>query len=250
MAEKFDSFLKELDDDLRRDQLRKLWDQYGLLIVGGVAALLAAVWGYGHWQNSRVAAAESHGVKFEAASKLARDGKADEAQKAFLDIAKEAAPGYQSLSQLRVAGLHAKAGRMVEAVAVYDTLSKDAAVDQILREFAAVQAGNLRLDTADYAEMERRLTPLTADGSAWRTTARELLGLAAYKAGKLEDARKFFDLLLGDRAMPPGMNERVQLMLAVLTDAEAAKAAPVPPTAPTEPAEKSKDKSASPAKKK
>jgi hypothetical protein len=242
MAEKFDSFLKEVDDDLRRDQLKKLWEQYGILIVGGVIALLAAVWGYGHWQNRRVAAAEAHGAKYEAAAKLAREGKTDDASKAFAEIAKTAAPGYQALSQLRVAGLHARAGRIAEAVAAYDLVGNDASVDQILREFAAIQAANLRLEPADYAEMERRLTPLTVDGGAWRTAARELLGLAAYKAGKFEDSRKFFDTLLGDRTVPPGLNERAQLMLAVLTDAEAAKAATAPASTPAA-TEKSKDKS-------
>ena len=239
MAEKFDSFLKEVDEDLKREQLRKLWDSYGLLIIGAVIAVLAGVWGYGYWQNSRNAAAELQGAHYEMASRLAREGKVDEAAAAFAKIAKEATPGYTGLAQIRIAGFHAKAGRTTEAVTAYDAVANDASIDQVLRGFAGVQAATLRLGTADYAEMERRLTPLTAETSPWRSAARETLGLAAFKAGKLDEARKLFDLLLVDRNAPPGLNERVQLMLSILTDAEAAKA-------PAAASEKNKDKSAAP----
>ena len=253
MADRFDSFLKEVDEDLRREQIRKLWEQYGLVAVGGIVALLAAVAGYTYWQGRRIATAEASGANYETASKLIRDGKPDEAARALADIAKSGAPGYQAMAQLRLAATHVKAGRNAEAVAVYEAVAKDGAIDQIFRDLASVNAANLRLDTATWAEMESRLTPLMGEKSPWRTAAREMLGLAAYKAGKLDDARKIFDQLLGDKAAPPGMSERVQLMLAILTDAEAAKAAAAPaPVAPAAEPEKSKDKSPAtpPAKKK
>lgn len=246
MVEKSDTFLREVDDELRREQLRHLWDKYGLFLVGGVVALLAGVWGYTYMQGRRAAAAELHGAQFETAMRLVRDGKPDEAVPAFTELAKTAAPGYQGLAQLRVAGIHAKAGRITEAVATFDAVAKEASVDQIVREFAGVQAANLLLATADYAEIERRLAPLTADKAPWRAAARETLGLAAFKAGKLDEARKHFELLLVDRNAPPGLNERVQLMLAVITDADAAKATPAPPAPAPAATEKTKDKSATP----
>ncbi|MFM9940037.1 MAG: tetratricopeptide repeat protein [Hyphomicrobiaceae bacterium] len=250
MVEKSDSFLREVEEDYRREQLKQLWDKYGLFVIGGVLAVLASVWGYYHMQGRRAAAAEVHGAQYQAALRLIRDGKADDAAKAFADLAKSAAPGYQGLAQLRIAALHAKAGRTAEATSTFDAIARDASVDQIVRDLAGVQAASLLLATADYAEIERRLTPLVADKAPWRTAARETLGLAAYKAGKLDEARKHFEMLLVDRTAPPGMNERVQLMLAVLTDADAAKAAanpaPATPPAPAAATEKTKDKSAAP----
>lgn len=246
MVEKSDTFLREVDDELRREQLKRLWDKYGLLVIGAVVALLAGVWGYNFMQNRRAAAAELHGAQFESAAKLVRDGKPDEAVTAFAELTKSAAPGYQGLAQLRIAGLHAKAGRSKEAVAAFDAIAKDGAIDPIVRDFAGVQAASQLLATADYTEIERRLSPLTADTAPWRTAARELLGLAAYKAGKLDEARKHFELLLVDRGAPPGLNERVQLMLAVITDADAAKSGPAAPKGAPAATEKTKDNSAVP----
>jgi len=245
MAKEPNTFIREVDEELRREQLKQIWDQYGLFIAGGAVALLAAVWGYTHWQGSRMASAETQGVQFEEAARLVRDGKPDEAIKAFTALSKSAAPGYRGLAEMRLAALNAKAGKVAEAVVVYDAIVSDASIDVIVRDLAGVKAANLRLPNADLAEMERRLAKLTAEGAPWRAVAKEIQGLALYKAAKLEDARKVFEQLLVDRSAPQGMSERAQLMLAVLTDADAGKPAPAPAEAPkgATPPEKTKDKS-------
>ena len=70
---------QEVDEEVRREQLKKLWDRYGnyvvvaaFLVVAGVAA-----WrGYSWWDAKK--AAET-GAAFEAASTLAETGKLSEA---------------------------------------------------------------------------------------------------------------------------------------------------------------------------
>ncbi len=181
MAEKPDTFIREVDEELRREQLRQLWDQYGLFIAGGAVALLAGVWGFTHWQGSRASAAAMHGVQFEEAARLARDGKPDDAIKAFTTLSKAAAPGYQGLAEMRLAALQAKAGKVTEAVAAYDVIARDTSIDIIVRDLAGLRAANLRLPDADLAEMERRLATLTLEGAPWRAAAKEIQGLALYK---------------------------------------------------------------------
>jgi len=56
--------------------------------------------------------------------------------------------------------------------------------------------------------------------------AREVMALAAMKAGKTDEARKYLESLLGDRTTPPSMMDRVQILLGVLTDQDASKAKP------------------------
>jgi hypothetical protein len=74
--------------------------------------------------------------------------------------------------------------------------------------------------------MQNRLNDLAADGNPWRASARELLGLAALKAGKTEAARQEFQRLLGDRDTPPSIAERARIMMAMLTEAELSAPAP------------------------
>ena len=92
----------------------------------------------------------------------------------------------------------------------------DMSVDDILRGHATLQAAALRLDKADYAEMEKRLKGLIDAGSAWSFSARELLGLSAYRTNDMPAAEKEFSALLADQATPPNLRERADMMLALI----------------------------------
>jgi hypothetical protein len=223
MVDRKDSFLREVDEDLRRDQLLKLWEQYGTYAVAAVVFLFLGLAAY-KWRESRaVVFEEQTGARFETAMRLAGESKGEEAMRAFSEIAGDGPAGYRALARLRLASEHAKAGRTAEALAAYEALSADSAVDEVLRDFAALQAAVLRLDQADWTEMKNRLTPLAEDKRPWHVPAREILGLAAFKAGQMEEATKLFEQVLGDRASTTGLSRRAQEMLAVLTDAAAAK---------------------------
>ena len=225
MVDRNEAFVREVDEDLRRDQIQQLLQRYGVLIAAGALLLLAGISGYKYWEHHRQAQSEAAGARFSAAAELANAGKADVALKQFEDLTKSSAGGYPALARMQLAAARIKAGKPEEALPLYELLAKDTAVDAVMRDFAALQAAMLRLDVADWTEMTNRLTPLMSDSSAWRAMARETLGLAAYKAGQTGEARKLFEQMLSDRLTPPSVSERAFLMLSLLTDAEAAKAA-------------------------
>jgi hypothetical protein len=235
MAERGDVFLREVDEEVRREQLYKLWERYGLYFVAVALMILVGIGGTKWWQYRQTSVAEAAGERYDAAARLASTGKAEDVAKAFSGIIGDAPTGYAVLARLRVAGGLAVAGKPAEALVHYDGLAKDASVDQMLRDYAAVQAAMLRVDSADWSEMETRLAPLVGGSSPWRHMAREVQALAAIKAGKTDDARKHLEALLGERSLPPSMLERVQLLLTVLTD-QAAKPTPAPSAAPSAPA--------------
>ena len=223
MVDGTDTFVREVDEELRREQIQRIWARYGVVIVGAAALLLAGIGGYKYWESRKITAIEASGARFDAASRLAAEGKSDDALKEFEAIAKSSPQGYRTLARLQLAGAQIKAGKSDAALALYEALSKDTQVDALLRDFSALQAAMLRLDVADWTEMENRLTPLMVDKSPWRAMARETLGLAAYKAGKADEARKLFEQTLGDRLSPPAVAERAVLLMTLLTDAAAAK---------------------------
>ena len=84
----------------------------------------------------------------------------------------------------------------------------------------------LKMDTGLFVDVRNCLNPLASDRNPWRYTARELLGIAAYKAGRSAEARNYFQRLAADRAAPPGVSERAKLMLAVLSQEDQATAPP------------------------
>ena len=142
---------------------------------------------------------------------------------AFETLAKDGPSGYQVLSRFQLAATDAKAGDTDKAVAAYDALATDAGVDPILQGLATVQAATLRVDAADYAEMERRLNGLVENNSRWRFSARELLGLSAYQHKDMRAAEEQFSALLADQNTPPNLRERANMMLALIVSSTPAQ---------------------------
>ena len=238
MADRDDSLIREVNEDLQRERLQKLWEQYNGVILAVATAIVLGVGGFKWLEHSRQTAAEATGGRYLAAVRdltpisIANDksGKAAEAEKALDAIARDRG-GFATLARLRKAGADATAGRSAEALTAYDALAKDRSIDPALADFARLQTAMLKLDTSDWTDMQNRLNDLTNDANVWRHSARELMGLSAMKAGQTEAARQNFEKLVSDRTTPPSVAERTRIMLSMIAEAELAKANP-PPAAP------------------
>jgi hypothetical protein len=235
MADQQDSLLREVEEEIRREQMEKLWQRYSGLIIAAAALLVLAVAGYKYMETRRMAAEEAAGADYMAAETLSDNKKKDEAEAAYKKIAEQGPPGYASLAKLHLAEAQAKDGKTADAVATYDALAKDSGADNLLKNFAQLQAASLRMADADYAEIQNRLTPLAGDDAPFANTARELLGVAAYKAGKYDEARKHLEPLLTDPNVSEAQQERVRILMSGIAEAEVGSAVPdaTPPKAAT-----------------
>lgn len=231
MVDRNDTLIREVDEELRRERFEKLWKQYSPQILLAAGVFVALVGGYKFWEFGRIKAAQSAGASYVEARELLAQNKPDDAAKVLDKLAKTGSTGFSALARLQLASSAAKAGKSAEALAAFETLAKDESADPFLRDFAKLQAAGLRLGEADWTEMQNRLNALAAEKSVWRAGAREMLGLAAMKAGKLDEARTTFQTLLGDRNTPPGIAERVRIAMSRIVESELAKPAAAGPAA-------------------
>lgn len=208
-------FIREVEEEYRRDKAIDAWKRYNVWIIAAAILIVAAAGAWRYWQYSERLAAEAAGARFETAVQLAREGKGEEAQAAFLEIAGSGPRGYAVLARFRAANEIASrdAG---EAVRIYDALATDAAVNPVLQNVASLRAAFLRVDAAEPAEMSQRLEPLAVPTSAFRHSARELLGLAALRAGDYEGAGRWFDMIVADPQAPQGLRERAGTLLGIV----------------------------------
>jgi hypothetical protein len=209
-------FFREVDEAVRQDRYKQLWDQYGIYAIGAAAAVVLAVAGHKAWTYWQDKQAQEAGAKFTQALSLEDGPEAATAREMLAAMAEKGPEGYRVLARFQLAAAEAKAGELDKAVAAYDALAKDPSVDSILRDSAQLQAAALRLDKADYAEMEQRLKGLIESSSAWRFSARELLGLSAYRLNDMREAERQFSALLSDQGTPPNLRERADMMLALI----------------------------------
>jgi hypothetical protein len=205
----------EVDEEVRRDQLKKLWDRYSIYLIALAVIVVAgiAAWrGYEWWEGKKAAAA---GSAFEAALALSESGKHAEAEAAFAKIAAEAPAGYRVLARLQAAAELAQT-KPTEAVKAYDELAADGSIGATLQDLATLRAGMLLVDTAPLSEMRRRLDPLTEPSRAFRHSARELLALSAWHNHDFISARRYIDMIATDAETPPGARARADVLSALI----------------------------------
>ncbi|MHA1517713.1 MAG: tetratricopeptide repeat protein [Alphaproteobacteria bacterium] len=217
------SFFREVDEAVRQDRYKALLDRYGVYVLGLAVVLIVGVAAYKGWIYWTERQSQQAGAEYTRALVLETGADRDKAREAFDTLAKDGPRGYQVLSRFQMAAADAKAGETDKAVSAYDALSTDGRVDPILQDLATVKAATLRVDDADYEEMERRLKGLVEETSPWRFSARELLGLSAYQHKNLRVAEEQFSGLLSDQNTPPNLRERANMMLALIVSATPAQ---------------------------
>jgi hypothetical protein len=205
----------EVDEDVRRDQLKKLWEQYSIYIVAGAFLIIASVGGWRGYQYLEAKKAAEAGAAFEKAVELSEQNKHAEAETAFNDLAAKAPSGYRVLARLRAAA--EAASRDPQAAAkLYDEISADRSVGAAERDLAKVRAAGLLLESTTYPNMLQRLEPATTPASTFRHTARELLALSAWRANDTTAARQWLDLIANDGETPPSVRSRAEALQALL----------------------------------
>ena len=230
------AFDKEVDEELQRDWFRQIWDQYSAYIVVGALAIVLGVFGYKLMENRRLAASEAEGARYIAAIRQLTEGKIDTGAQTLADIGKGSS-GFAALARLRLAAADAATGKPAEAVAKYEALSRERGLDPMLADFARLQTAMLQLDTASWGDIQARIADIASDTNPWRHNARELLGMAALKANKRDEARTQFEKLISDPSVPAGMAERARIVMGSLATADLAEKAPLAPAAtPASPA--------------
>lgn len=217
-----ESFFREVEEELRQEQLKKLWRKYGAYAVGAAIIIVVGIGGYNFWTFYQANRAAETGARYEAALDLAREGKEAEAVKEFEAIAQGAPGAYETLAEFSRAAFQAKLGESDSAVQIYDSLARSAP-DPVLRDLARIRAALLLVDSAGLEEMRRRVAAIDDDGNPWRHSAREVLALTAYRTGDEATALELFQKMVADQGTPAEARQRAQIMLTLINPGQEAR---------------------------
>lgn len=206
----------EIDEDLRQEKLRKLWDRWGILVLVAAVAVVVAVAGWRVWDHMRQQRAQTEGDAFYAATELVKTGDLAGGEEALLALAKTSAGGYPVLSALRAAGARAQAGEVDAALAAFDAVAADPKTPLRIAEIARIRAAYFAVDVVDRAGVEARATPLAAAGRPYRAAAREILALAAWKAGDAATVTARIAEIEADPETPRDLLDRISVLSALV----------------------------------
>jgi len=205
----------EVDEEVRREQLKKLWDKYSIYIIAAALLVIAAVGGWRGYQYVEAKKAAEASAAFNHAAELSGQGKHEEAEKAFAALAATAPYGYRLLSRFHQAAELAPHDPKA-AAKLFDDLAADSSIGAEQQELARIRAAGLLVDNATYADMKQRLEQDTAPSATFHHTARELLALSAFHANDMAAARLWLDQISADTETPPSIRSRAEALHALL----------------------------------
>lgn len=215
---------REVDEDIRQEKYRRLWNRFGLWIIGFAVLIVVGTAGYRgflYWQETQ---SEASGDRFFDAVELSEAKNYQDAAAIYKEL-ESSVGGYPALARFRAATDLASSGEATQALAAFDALSNDGSLMQALRDMAALRAGYLAVDTQDYPGVADRVERLTGDTSPFRAAARELLALSAWKNGDIKTAQSWITALEEDQETPVEVSRRISILNDVIRAANGGAAA-------------------------
>lgn len=204
---------REVEEEVRRERLEKIWKLYGDYIVAGIALLVIAVAGYElyarYQANQRIEASET----LLAAETAAASGDFAKATDAYATVAKDAPGGYAKMAKMGQASVLLANGHRDEAIAIYKGVAADGGP---IGDVALIRAGWAMAETAPRAEVQTMLAPLTDPTSPWQYMAREILAYADFHAGQTSAAQQEYAALAADKGATQAIRTRADSMATFL----------------------------------
>lgn len=211
-----ETFYREVDEELRREQMTQTWRRFAPLIVGGVLLLLVALGGFIYWQNTRSIAAEQRSEQLTRLFEDIEAGRTEGIPARLDQLAAEGGPGYRAAALLTKADMALSAGDDAAAAAAFKAVAGDEDLAAPYRELALIRQTTVEFDKLPPAEVIARLGPLARPGSPWFGSAGELVGIAHLKAGRRAEAGRVFAAMAKDQAIPASLRSRALQMASAL----------------------------------
>ena len=218
-----ETFLREVDENLRRDQLRDFFKAYGGWLIAGVVLFLVASGGLIWWKQHRI---ERSGAQVLQLAQIFSDigaNKDSQAPKQLDKLADEGSTAVEASARFARAALALQQNDTKSAIAIYKGLANDDDLPAPYRDAALIRQTTLEFDSLQPGEVIARLQPLTKPGEPWFGSAGELTALALSRQGKRDEAGRLFATIAKDETVPQPMRERaVQLAASFGVDIDAA----------------------------
>ena len=215
-----DAFLREVDDELRRDRMTEFGKRYGLLVIGGIVALLVAFGGYLYWQQHRTEVAGAQGELLQNAYDALANEEPNKAAQPLATLAQSSRDGYRALALLTQADVLLQKQDMKGAAKKFAEVANDTSLSQPFRDQALVRQTAAEFDALKPQAVVERLRPLSVAGNPWFGSAGEMTAISYLRMNRSDLAGPLFAKIAADENVPESIRQRaVQMAGAVGVDA-------------------------------
>jgi hypothetical protein len=218
-----ETFLREVDENLRRDQLRDFFKQNGSWLIAAVLIFLAASGGIIWWKQHQIQRHETQVEKLAQIYKDVGSGKVTEAPQQLDELSNSGSKAIRASAQFARAALALQQGNTKLAIGTYSEIAGDGGLPEAYRNAALIRQTALQFDQLQPQEVISRLSPLAKPGEPWFGSAGEMTALAMIKQGNNQQAGQLFAAMARDPGVPDSIRARaVQVASSLGVDASAA----------------------------
>ena len=161
-----DAFQREVDEELRREELAAAWKRYGILFVGVVVIGLAAYGGWLFWQHRQLQQAGQQGEKFDQAYVDLEANRTKAAEQPLAELATSRVAGYRALARFTQADLLLQKKDLKGAAAKFAEIAADASIGQPFRDLALIRQTSAEFDTLKPDVVINRLRAARGQGQS------------------------------------------------------------------------------------
>jgi len=209
-------FLREVDEDYRRDQLINLWKRFGPWMIGAAIATVVAVAGFKAWDAYVSKERQARAEIYETAVNAVNEGRMNEAFANLIELQDAGGEGYATLARFAQAKLLLLEDKIGEAVVLYESVKTDSSAPEVFRDYATYLSAAAQFDMLSADEMQERLTLLIQTEGSWSALSNELLAMSYLRESREDQAREILNVLSVDPTAPPGVAARASNVLAVM----------------------------------
>lgn len=208
-------FFREVNEDVRRDQLIQVWKQYQNWIIGAALLIVVGTAAWRIYDYFQLKAAEAAGARYQAALDLAKADKNAEAAAAFGAVAQNGPKGYAALARLAAADAQS-AKDPKGAAAAYEQMAADPAVDPAYQDVARLRGAYLNVDLETPKQFAQHYAAYAGPDLPYRNAFRELIALADTRDSDFTGAAQWLEQAAADPTSPPALRARADAFLTIV----------------------------------
>ena len=217
-----ESFIREVDENLRRSQAEEFFRRWGVWLIAAALLLLAAVGGLIYWRNHQAQVAADQSEKLAAVMADIGAGNTSTVDQRLAEIQNQGSDEYAGLARMTGAAFALQKGNRNKAIEAYRAIAADADQPQAVRDAALLRGTALQFDSLKPEEVISRLEPMAKPESPWFGTAAELTAMAMLKQNRKSEAGRLFAAIAADKDVPASLRARaVQIAGTLGVDATA-----------------------------
>jgi hypothetical protein len=203
-----ESFVREVDENLRRDQMRDLAKSYGKWLVAAVVLFLAAAGGYLYWQERQEKQAIADSETLSAALDKIGSGNAKAAQAELTPLSESSNDVTRASALLGRASLALRQSDRKAASDLFKQVAADDSLPQPFRDLATVRGTMTDFDSLKPDEVIQRLSPMAQPGNPYFGSAGEMTAMAMLAKGDRNGAGQLFAKIAADKQVPGTIRSR------------------------------------------